>query len=369
MPGLVTILTRTLGRPCLPDAAASVAAQTWRPIEWLVVDAAGTGLDAPAAGDVDVRVVGSGEPMLRARAANFAFGQRARRARADPRRRRPADAAGDRGVVRRARRESGRARRLRRRERRLGRTGRRRPVRDRLLGTADHATQPVPAERSAVRRLAGPRRRHPVRRGPQLVRGLGPVARDVRAHALRARARGDRHLPSRAFAVRRLEHRPSGRGPAHARALRAGPPARGRAAGATAGADGRDRSRRAPARRGRALPRSRGTVARGAPVLPIRSGTLPGNRRRSHGPPATGPRLARRSTTRWRCFLASRSCTARRHSCSTIRAIPKVRERRSRGRPNWKQAARPRPESRRAREARQRLARRSTGVAARSFLE
>ena len=68
---LVTIMTRTLGRPCLADAAASVAAQTYRPIEWLVVDAAGTGLEAPAAGDAEVRVAGAGEPMLRSRAANF----------------------------------------------------------------------------------------------------------------------------------------------------------------------------------------------------------------------------------------------------------------------------------------------------------
>lgn len=75
MAALVTILTRTLGRPCLADAAASVAAQTYRPLEWLVVDAAGKGIDAPAAGAADVRVVGSGEPMLRARAANFGFGQ------------------------------------------------------------------------------------------------------------------------------------------------------------------------------------------------------------------------------------------------------------------------------------------------------
>lgn len=70
---LVTILTRTVGRPCLADAAACVAAQTYRPIEWLVVDASGRGIDVPAAGDVPVRVVSSGEPMLRARAGNFGF--------------------------------------------------------------------------------------------------------------------------------------------------------------------------------------------------------------------------------------------------------------------------------------------------------
>lgn len=72
---LVTILTRTLGRPCLADAAASVAAQTYRPIEWLVIDAAGTGIAAPAAGDVEVRVVGTGKSMLRSPAGNFGFAQ------------------------------------------------------------------------------------------------------------------------------------------------------------------------------------------------------------------------------------------------------------------------------------------------------
>lgn len=72
MPGAdVTILTRTLGRPCLADAAASVAAQTLRPREWLVVDASGEGVAAPSAGGVPVRVVGAGERLPRARAANL----------------------------------------------------------------------------------------------------------------------------------------------------------------------------------------------------------------------------------------------------------------------------------------------------------
>ena len=67
---LVSIITRTLGRPTLPEAAACVAAQTWRPLEWVVVDAAGTGLVPPAAGDVPVRVVSTGERLLRGVAAN-----------------------------------------------------------------------------------------------------------------------------------------------------------------------------------------------------------------------------------------------------------------------------------------------------------
>ena len=66
----VTILTRTLGRPCLADAAASVAAQTVRPREWLVVDASGSGVDAPPAGDVPVRVVSTGARLARSLAAN-----------------------------------------------------------------------------------------------------------------------------------------------------------------------------------------------------------------------------------------------------------------------------------------------------------
>lgn len=67
---LVSIITRTLGRPTLPEAAACVAAQTWRPLEWVVVDAAGTGLVPPVAGDVPVRVVSTGGRLSRGAAAN-----------------------------------------------------------------------------------------------------------------------------------------------------------------------------------------------------------------------------------------------------------------------------------------------------------
>lgn len=73
MGGLVTVITRTVGRPCIADAAQCLAAQTYRPIEWLVVDASGGRIGVPAAGDVPVRVVSSGERMLRARAGNFGF--------------------------------------------------------------------------------------------------------------------------------------------------------------------------------------------------------------------------------------------------------------------------------------------------------
>ena len=80
MPGLVSIVTRTLGRPCLADAAASVAAQTHRPLEWVVVDASGRGLDAPSAAGVLVRIVSTGEPC--APRARRTPGSRRREARA-----------------------------------------------------------------------------------------------------------------------------------------------------------------------------------------------------------------------------------------------------------------------------------------------
>ena len=70
MAALVSIVTRTLGRPCLAEAAASVAAQTYRPLEWLVVDAAGDGLDVPGMDGITVRVAGRGERLRRSRAAN-----------------------------------------------------------------------------------------------------------------------------------------------------------------------------------------------------------------------------------------------------------------------------------------------------------
>ena len=70
MSEVVSIITRTLGRPTLAEAAACVSAQRWRPLEWIVVDAAGGGLAPPAAGDVPVRVVSTGDPLPRSAAAN-----------------------------------------------------------------------------------------------------------------------------------------------------------------------------------------------------------------------------------------------------------------------------------------------------------
>lgn len=70
MKPLVSIVTRTLGRPTLEDTRGSVAAQTYRPLEWVVVDAAGSGLAVAPAGDVATRVVGTGGRLLRSAAAN-----------------------------------------------------------------------------------------------------------------------------------------------------------------------------------------------------------------------------------------------------------------------------------------------------------
>lgn len=66
----ISVITRTLGRDCLAEAGASVAAQSLAPFEWIVVDAAGNGLAPPAAGGVPVRVVSTGERLPRSRAAN-----------------------------------------------------------------------------------------------------------------------------------------------------------------------------------------------------------------------------------------------------------------------------------------------------------
>jgi tetratricopeptide (TPR) repeat protein len=68
---LVSIVTRTLGRPTLAEVAACVRDQTHRPLEWIVVDAAGTGLALPSAGDVRAWVVGTGQRLLRSPAANL----------------------------------------------------------------------------------------------------------------------------------------------------------------------------------------------------------------------------------------------------------------------------------------------------------
>jgi len=70
MKPLVSIITRTLGRATIAETAASVAAQTYRPLEWVVVDAGGKGVAVPPAGDVPTRVVGTGGKLLKGAAAN-----------------------------------------------------------------------------------------------------------------------------------------------------------------------------------------------------------------------------------------------------------------------------------------------------------
>jgi glycosyltransferase involved in cell wall biosynthesis len=68
-PPLVSVVVRTMGRPTLPRALASVAAQTWRPLEIVLVDAAGAGTALRDYADIPVHVVGSGR-LDRPRAAN-----------------------------------------------------------------------------------------------------------------------------------------------------------------------------------------------------------------------------------------------------------------------------------------------------------
>ncbi len=69
-PALASVIVRTLGRPMVTRALASVAAQTYRPVEIVLVDAAGGGFAMTRYGDVPVRVVTRGERLDRPRAAN-----------------------------------------------------------------------------------------------------------------------------------------------------------------------------------------------------------------------------------------------------------------------------------------------------------
>src|SRR5437868_9374023 len=69
-PPLAAVVVRTLGRPTLARALASIGAQTHRPIEIVLVDAAASGMKMTHHGNVAVRVVGRGTPLDRPRAAN-----------------------------------------------------------------------------------------------------------------------------------------------------------------------------------------------------------------------------------------------------------------------------------------------------------
>ena len=66
---LVSLVVRTMGRPTLPRALASIAAQTWRPLEIVLVDAGARGLTLEREADVPIRVV-KGGLLDRPRAAN-----------------------------------------------------------------------------------------------------------------------------------------------------------------------------------------------------------------------------------------------------------------------------------------------------------
>lgn len=66
---LVSVIVRTMGRPTLARALDAVAAQTWRPIEIVLVDAGARGMALADYGGVPVRVVERGK-LPRSRAAN-----------------------------------------------------------------------------------------------------------------------------------------------------------------------------------------------------------------------------------------------------------------------------------------------------------
>jgi glycosyltransferase involved in cell wall biosynthesis len=66
---LVSIIVRSMGRTSLPRALASIAAQTHRPVEIVLVDARPSGLAMESFDAIPVRVVG-GTSLPRAQAAN-----------------------------------------------------------------------------------------------------------------------------------------------------------------------------------------------------------------------------------------------------------------------------------------------------------
>jgi glycosyltransferase involved in cell wall biosynthesis len=69
----VSVIVRTVGRPAFARALACIAAQTYRPIEIVVVDAAGARLALTRHAGLPVRVVDRG-PLDRPRAANAGLG-------------------------------------------------------------------------------------------------------------------------------------------------------------------------------------------------------------------------------------------------------------------------------------------------------
>lgn len=69
-PPLVSVIIRTMGRESLTRALASTAAQTWRPLEIVLVDAAGIGKQATDYADIPVRTVSRNVVLDRPKAAN-----------------------------------------------------------------------------------------------------------------------------------------------------------------------------------------------------------------------------------------------------------------------------------------------------------
>lgn len=73
-PPLVSVVIRTMGRPTLTRALASISAQTWRPLEIVLVDAAGTAKAMRDYADIPVHMVSKGARLDRPRAANAGLG-------------------------------------------------------------------------------------------------------------------------------------------------------------------------------------------------------------------------------------------------------------------------------------------------------
>lgn len=71
-PSLVSVICRTIGRSELEQAVNSVAAQTYLPIELVVVDAANSGMDSVPGdtGQLSLKIVNTGTTLPRADAAN-----------------------------------------------------------------------------------------------------------------------------------------------------------------------------------------------------------------------------------------------------------------------------------------------------------
>lgn len=67
---LVSVIVRTVGRPELPRALASLCSQTYRPIEAVIVNALGAPLQLPPTPGLQRSVVDRGCPLPRPQAAN-----------------------------------------------------------------------------------------------------------------------------------------------------------------------------------------------------------------------------------------------------------------------------------------------------------